>query len=103
MYFLLTEIDSFQTFNSFVENLSVRDEACSSVEPLLLFPIIALMSSPSKSVKGAASKVLSIVENVLVTMSNAPKIEVHTSKGDSPLSRVGSVVFRLVQQLWPQV
>ncbi|CAA7046600.1 unnamed protein product [Microthlaspi erraticum] len=84
------------------ENLSVRDAACSSVEPLLLFPIIALMSSPSKSVKGAASKVLSIVENVLVTMSNAPKIEVHTSKGDSPLSRVGSVVFRLMQQLWPQ-
>ncbi|KAG2261355.1 hypothetical protein Bca52824_068434 [Brassica carinata] len=84
------------------ENLSVRDAACSSVEPLLLFPIIALMSSPSKSVKGAASKVLSIVENVLVTMSNAPKIEVHTSVGDSPLSRVGSVVFRIMQQLWLQ-
>ncbi|KAL0658136.1 hypothetical protein Bca4012_078721 [Brassica carinata] len=84
------------------ENFSVRDAACSSVEPLLLFPIIALMSSPSKSVKGAASKVLSIVENVLVTMSNAPKSEVHTSEGDSPLSRVGSVVFRIMQQLWHQ-
>ncbi|CAH8361043.1 unnamed protein product [Eruca vesicaria subsp. sativa] len=84
------------------ENLSVRDAACSSVEPLLLFPIIALMSSPSKSVKGAASKVLSIVENVLVTMSNAPKIEVYTSEGDSPLRRVGSVVFRIMQQLWHQ-
>ncbi|KFK33679.1 hypothetical protein AALP_AA5G045700 [Arabis alpina] len=84
------------------ENLSVRDAACSSVEPLLLFPIITLMSSPSKSVKGAASKVLSIVENVLVTMSNEPKIEVHTSKGDSPLSGVGSVVFRTMQQLWHQ-
>ncbi|XP_024006795.1 protein RST1 isoform X2 [Eutrema salsugineum] len=83
------------------ENLSV-DAACSSVEPLLFFPIIALMSSPSKSVKGAASKVLSIVENVLVTMSNAPKIEVHTSKEYSPLSRVGSVVFRMMQQLWHQ-
>ncbi|KAH0923800.1 hypothetical protein HID58_023818 [Brassica napus] len=84
------------------ENFSVRDAACSSVEPLLLFPIIALMSSPSKSVKGAASKVLSVVENVLVTMSNAPNIEVHTSEGDSPLSRVGSVVFRIMQKLWHQ-
>ncbi|KAJ0254105.1 Protein RST1 [Hirschfeldia incana] len=84
------------------ENLSVRDAACSSVEPLLLFPIISLMSSPSKSVKGAASKVLSIVENVLVSMSKAPKIEIHTSEEDSPLSRVGSVVFRIMQQLWHQ-
>ncbi|KAL1203391.1 Protein RST1 [Cardamine amara subsp. amara] len=84
------------------ENLTLRDAACSSVEPLLLFPIIALMSSPSKSVKGAASKVLSIVENVLVTVSNAPKIEVHTSNGDSPLSSVGSVIFRIMQQLWHQ-
>ncbi|EOA23150.1 hypothetical protein CARUB_v10016560mg [Capsella rubella] len=84
------------------ENLSVKDAGCSSVESLLLFPIIALMSSPSKSVKVAASKVLSIVENVLVTMLNAPKIEVYTRKGDSPLSRVGSVVFRVVQQFWHQ-
>ncbi|CAN8266162.1 unnamed protein product [Cochlearia groenlandica] len=84
------------------ENLSVGDAACSSVEPLLLFPIIALLSSPSKSVKGAASKVLFIVENVLVKLSTAPKIEVHTSKGDSQLSRVGSVALRLMQQLWHQ-
>ncbi|KAL9292968.1 Protein RST1 [Arabidopsis thaliana] len=84
------------------ENLSVKDAAGSSVESLLLFPITALMSSPSKSIKVAASKVLSIVENFLGTVSNAPKIEVHTSKGDSPLSRVGSVVFRFMQQLWHQ-
>ncbi|XP_010514478.1 PREDICTED: protein RST1-like isoform X3 [Camelina sativa] len=84
------------------DNLSVKDAACSSVESLLLFPIVALMSSPSKSVKVAASKVLSIVEIVLVTMSNSPKIELHTSKGDSPLSRVGSVVLRVMQQLWHQ-
>ncbi|XP_010555953.1 PREDICTED: protein RST1 [Tarenaya hassleriana] len=80
----------------------IRDAANPSDELLLLFPIVVLMSSPSKSVKGAASKVLSIIENVLLKLAKASKTEVCIHDGDPPLSRAGSVVFRLILQLWHQ-
>ncbi|XP_031286525.1 protein RST1-like isoform X1 [Pistacia vera] len=71
-----------------------------SEELLLIFPIINLMSSPSKSVKWAASDLLVMLENLLVKLLAVTKIEVATKGGYFPISRPESIVFRLLKKLW---
>lgn len=74
-----------------------------SEELLFIFPVISLMSSPSKCVKGAATDLLVTLEKLLVKMSVTPKIELAMEGGFPSLSTPGSVAFRLLQHLWFQV
>jgi hypothetical protein len=74
-----------------------------SEELLFIFPVISLMSSPSKCVKGAATDLLVTLEKLLVKTSVAPKNEQAMEGGFPPLSTPGSVAFRLLQHLWFQV
>ncbi|XVF14059.1 hypothetical protein REPUB_Repub09cG0024100 [Reevesia pubescens] len=71
-----------------------------SEELLVIFPIISLMSSPSKSVKGSASDLLVLLERLLVKLLTMPKIEL-AKKGDYPSSsRPELIAYRLLQHLW---
>ncbi|KAE8021495.1 hypothetical protein FH972_007379 [Carpinus fangiana] len=73
-----------------------------SEELLFIFPVISLMSSPSKCVKGAATDLLVTLEKLLVKMSVALKNEQAMEGGFPSLSTPGSVAFRLLQHLWFQ-
>lgn len=74
-----------------------------SEELLLIFPILNLMSSPSKSVKGVASDLLVLLEKLLVKLLAAPKMEVAMNAGNPSIIGFGSIIFRLLKNLWFQV
>ncbi|GAY46821.1 protein RST1 [Citrus sinensis] len=73
-----------------------------SEELLLIFPILNLMSSPSKSVKGVASDLLVLLEKLLVKLLAAPKMEVAMNAGNPSIIGFGSIIFRLLKNLWFQ-
>lgn len=75
-----------------------------SEELLFVFPAISLMSSPSKSIKGAATELLSILEKLLVTLLVTTKDEVE-ERGFQflSISTPGSIVVKLLEKLWFQV
>lgn len=74
-----------------------------SEELLLIFPVVGLCSSPSKLVKGAATDILVIIENLLVELSaavnNQPLKEERLPSPSTP----GSIAFRLLRNQWFQV
>lgn len=74
-----------------------------SEELLFVFPVINFVSSPSTSVKEAATDLLFMLEKVLVNFAIAPKEEPSLQGGFPSISRPASIIFRLLQQLWFQV
>lgn len=73
-----------------------------SEELLVIFPVISLMSSPSKSVKAAATNLLAILERLLVKLIEEAKFGPGISVAYPLISRPESIVFRFLQQLWFQ-
>ncbi|KAI5341216.1 hypothetical protein L3X38_020490 [Prunus dulcis] len=73
-----------------------------SEELLFIFPVISLLSSPSKYVKGAATDLLAILEKLLVTVLIAPTHKPSKEAGYPSLSTPGSIVFRILRHLWFQ-
>ncbi|KAL5152789.1 Protein RST1 [Glycine soja] len=71
-------------------------------ETLFLLPVVSLMSSPSKSVKGQATDLLLLLEKLLVKMFVAPKDKPIVKGGDHYLSTPGVIVLRLLRHLWYQ-
>ncbi|KAJ1389506.1 hypothetical protein SESBI_38241 [Sesbania bispinosa] len=71
-------------------------------EILFLLPVVSLMSSPSKSVKGLATDLLLLLEKLLVKMMVAPKHKPITEGGVHYLSTPGIIVLRLLRHLWYQ-
>lgn len=75
-----------------------------SEELLFVFPAISLMSSPSKSIKGAATELLSMLEKLLVRLIVTTKDEVEERGFQFPSIRTpGSIVVQLLEKLWFQV
>lgn len=75
-----------------------------SEELLFVFPAISLMSSPSKSIKGAATELLSILEKLLVTLLVTTKDEVEERGFHFPMiTTPGSIIVKLLEKLWFQV
>ncbi|XP_015576178.1 protein RST1 isoform X1 [Ricinus communis] len=73
-----------------------------SEEVLFTFPVINLMSSTSRSMKGAAADLLIMLEKLLVKLFRASRIELVTEGQFPSISSPGSIVYRLLQQLWFQ-
>ncbi|XP_020225772.1 protein RST1 [Cajanus cajan] len=71
-------------------------------ETLFLLPVVSLMSSPSKSVKGLATDLLFLLEKLLVKMFVAPKDKPIVEGGVHYLSSPGIIVLRLLRHLWYQ-
>ncbi|KAL0554842.1 hypothetical protein IC582_008770 [Cucumis melo] len=74
-----------------------------SEELLFVFPALSLMSSPSKSIKRAATELLSMLEKLLVTLLVTTKDEVEERGFQFPSIRTpGSIVVQLLEKLWFQ-
>ncbi|OVA20781.1 protein of unknown function DUF3730 [Macleaya cordata] len=73
-----------------------------SEELLLIFPVINLLSSPSRSVKAASTDLLSILEKILmgllVERNKMPKFQERSPS----ISKPESIISRLLQDLWFQ-
>lgn len=74
-----------------------------SEELLFIFPVVGLLSSPSKHVKVVATDLLVMLERLLVRVLVAPKDKPAKEVGYPSLSTPGSIVFRILQHLWFQV
>ncbi|RDX62949.1 Protein RST1, partial [Mucuna pruriens] len=90
------------------DNVTNADAAISGTkfslfeETLFLLPVVSLMSSPSKSVKGLATDLLFLLEKLLVKMFVVPKDKPIIEGGVHYLSTPGIIVLRLLQHLWYQ-
>ncbi|KAG8502742.1 hypothetical protein CXB51_000661 [Gossypium anomalum] len=71
-----------------------------SEELLVIFPVISLISFPSKSVKGAANDLLVLLERILVKLLTMPKINLAKKVGYPSISRPELIAYRLLQHLW---
>ncbi|XP_057447420.1 protein RST1 isoform X2 [Lotus japonicus] len=71
-------------------------------EILFLLPVVSLMSSASKSVKGLATDLLFLLEKLLVKIIVAPRHKPVIEGGVHYLSTPGVIVLRLLQHLWYQ-
>uniref|UniRef100_A0A7N0TGW4 DUF3730 domain-containing protein n=1 Tax=Kalanchoe fedtschenkoi TaxID=63787 RepID=A0A7N0TGW4_KALFE len=70
---------------------------------LCIFPVIKLMSSPSKFVKGAASELLLVLEKHMMQLLSASHKELTWSETRFPsISSPEVIVFRLLQNVWHQ-
>ena len=95
-------------YNLFIVNYA--DAAISGTEFSLLFeetlfllPILSLMSSPSKSVKGLATDLLHLLEKLIANMFVAPKNKPIVEDRVHYLSTPGIIILRLLRHLWYQV
>ncbi|KAK7266047.1 hypothetical protein RIF29_18686 [Crotalaria pallida] len=84
------------------DDASSRTKSTSVEEVLFVFPIINLMSSPSKSVKGLATDLLILLEKLLVKMIVAPTDKPIVEEGVHYLSTPGIIVLRTLRLLWYQ-
>ncbi|KAA8530205.1 hypothetical protein F0562_004914 [Nyssa sinensis] len=71
-------------------------------ELLLIFPVINLAASSSKTIKQAATDLLSILEKLLMNLLISPKKELAVQGGFPSISRPEHIIFRLLQYLWFQ-
>ncbi|KAL8110066.1 protein RST1 isoform X1 [Apium graveolens] len=75
---------------------------CLGEELLFIFPLMNFMSSPSKSVKQAATKLLSLLfessRNLLITQAEGQDMKKRTPS----ISRPEHIFYRLLQHLWYQ-
>ncbi|XP_056699417.1 protein RST1 isoform X3 [Spinacia oleracea] len=69
---------------------------------LFFFPIISLMSSPSKTVNQSASQFLLMLEKLLVSHSTTSRDELSVQRGSSFVSKPETIIFRILQHLWLQ-
>lgn len=72
-------------------------------ELLFIYPVISLMSSPSVSVKQAASDLLSMFGKLSINLLTTRKEGRITQGKILSISRPGHIFFRLLQHLWFQV
>ncbi|WCJ21056.1 ARM repeat superfamily protein [Euphorbia peplus] len=79
-----------------------KTERAFSEELLLTFPVINLMSSTSRSVKGAAADLLLVLEKLIVELFRTSRIGQVAEVKFPSISSLGSIVYRLVQHLWSQ-
>ncbi|KAJ8775089.1 hypothetical protein K2173_020093 [Erythroxylum novogranatense] len=83
-------------------NLDDITKAVLDEELLFMFPVINLMSSASRPVKGAASDLLVMLEHLLVQLLRHPRIELSNKGRTQSIGSPGLLVYRLLQHLWFQ-
>ncbi|XP_026387269.1 protein RST1-like isoform X3 [Papaver somniferum] len=73
-----------------------------SEELLLIFPVINLLSSPSRSVKAAASDLLSVLENILIDLLVERNKITNIQERLPTISTPESIVSRMMRHQWFQ-
>ncbi|XP_039008484.1 protein RST1 isoform X2 [Hibiscus syriacus] len=87
-------------WKSDIEHAASRAEYFLSEELLVIFPVISLISSPSKSVKGAANDLLVLLERLLVNLCSTSKVKLRKNLGYQSISRPELIAYRLLQHIW---
>ncbi|KAM7509889.1 hypothetical protein LguiB_008764 [Lonicera macranthoides] len=82
------------------EFVGARNQCGVNEELLFVFPVMTLVSSPSRSVKQVAIDLLSMLEKLSVNLLITPKEELKMQQGFPAISRPEYIVFRLLQKLW---
>ncbi|KAK1298001.1 hypothetical protein QJS10_CPB14g00074 [Acorus calamus] len=82
---------------------SITGTTCGLIEELLfIFPALVLLSSPSQSLKAAATELLSLLETVLMDLL-VERNSLPISQAEfPPISRPESIICRLLYNLWFQ-
>ncbi|XP_057515701.1 protein RST1 isoform X2 [Amaranthus tricolor] len=90
----------------------VAGVACTRSEvSLFLFPMINLMSSPSRTVKQSVSQLIILLESLFVSHSSTKRDELsltsssdelHVQRDSLYVSKLDTIIFRLLQHLWLQ-
>ncbi|KAL6552953.1 hypothetical protein OROGR_006795 [Orobanche gracilis] len=83
---------------------SIGASASESIEEILfIFPVLALVSSPSRSIKQTATDLLSLLENIATSLLVAPK-EKHVVGGKHlQITTPGYIVFRFLRNMWFEI
>ncbi|XP_010248610.1 PREDICTED: protein RST1 [Nelumbo nucifera] len=71
-------------------------------ELLFIFPLINLASSPSKSVRVAATDFLFLLEKFVVDLLVMPRKQPITNIESKSTSKLETIIYRLLQRLWFQ-
>ncbi|XP_043808563.1 protein RST1 isoform X3 [Manihot esculenta] len=89
-------------FQNLIQGFVDRTKCDFSEELVFTFPVISLMSSTSRSVKGAAADLLLVLEKLLLQVLREPRTKLVTEGRFPSISSPGSIVYRLLQHLWFQ-
>ncbi|KAI3474914.1 hypothetical protein Pfo_030225 [Paulownia fortunei] len=71
-----------------------------SEELLFIFPVLALVSSPSRSIKQTATDLLSVLGKIATNLLIAPKEKQVVEGKHLPITTPGQVVFRFLRNMW---
>lgn len=72
-------------------------------ELLFIFPVLALVSSPSRSIKQAATHLLSILGKTATNLLISPKEKLVVEGEDMRITTPGHIVFRFIRNMWFEV
>ncbi|KAL6518807.1 hypothetical protein OROHE_017560 [Orobanche hederae] len=80
---------------------SVGASASESIEEILfIFPVLALVSSPSRSIKQTATDLLSLLEKIATSLLVAPKVKHVVGGKHLQITTPGYIVFRFLRNMW---
>ncbi|KAL6551467.1 hypothetical protein OROGR_007621 [Orobanche gracilis] len=80
---------------------SVGASAIESIEEILfIFPVLALVSSPSRSIKQTATDLLSLLDKIATSLLVAPKEKYVVGGKHLQITTPGYIVFRFLRNMW---
>lgn len=72
-------------------------------ELLFIFPVLALVSSPSRSIKQTATDLLSVLGKTATNLLIAPKEKQVVEGKHLSITTPGHIVFRFLRNMWFEV
>lgn len=89
--------------HAYAEHLIGNSTSVLGEELLLLFPVINLMSWPCKCIKAASGDLIVMLEKIIGKLMIASRSSIALKEEFPSVSRLGKIVYRLLQHLWFQV
>lgn len=90
-------------FPAFAEYRTGASPSEFAEELLLIFPVLALVSSPSRSIKQTATCLLSILGKTATNLLVAPREEKAVDRQNLTITTPGHMVFRFIRNIWFKV
>lgn len=97
------DVSSKMNLPGFAEDLTGAYSSELTEELLFVFPVLALVSSPSRSIKQAASDLLFILGKIATNLMIAPKEKQVVEGNHLSISTPGHIIFRFLRNMWFQV
>lgn len=90
-------------FHAFAEYGTGDSPSELTEELLLIFPVLALVSSPSRSIKQTATHLLSILGKTATNLLIASREEQAVEGRNLTITTPGDIVFRFIRNIWFKV